>query len=124
MNRPDSHANSRLVDSLLNSEAVEFYVGEAVEERRFHSIMNKRARTAVRNQKALSTLHIGQSSIIAASVATFMLLDGEQVVEGRMTVGDLVLVNEYVLQICLPLNSLGFIFREAKDATINSERLF
>lgn len=124
MNRLDSHANSRLVDSLLNYESVKFYVGEAAEERRFHSIMNKWARTAVRNQKALSTLHIGQSSIIAASVATIMLLAGEHVVEGRMTVGDLVLVNAYVLQICLPLNSLGFIFREAKDATINSERLF
>ena len=124
MNRLDSNANSRLVDSLLNYESVKFYVGEAAEERRFHSIMNKWTRTAVRNQKALSALHIGQSTIIATSVATIMLLAGHYVVDGAMTVGDLVLVNAYVLQICLPLNSLGFIFREAKDATISSEKLF
>jgi ATP-binding cassette subfamily B protein len=124
MNRLDSSANSRLVDSLLNYESVKFYVGEAAERERFHAIMNKWARTAVRNQKALSTLHIAQSTIIAMSVATIMLLAGQYVVSGSMSVGDLVLVNAYVLQICLPLNSLGFIFREAKDATINSERLF
>ena len=124
MNRLDSNANSRLVDSLLNYESVKFYVGESAEMGRFRSIMNKWARTAVRNQRALSALHIGQSTIIAASVATIMLLAGQYVVGGTMTVGDLVLVNAYVLQICLPLNSLGFIFREAKDATINSERLF
>src|SRR5690606_30969348 len=105
-------------------ESVKFYVGESAEMGRFRSIMNKWARTAVRNQRALSALHIGQSTIIAASVATIMLLAGQYVVGGTMTVGDLVFVNAYVLQICLPLNSLGFIFREAKDATINSERLF
>ncbi|MFA9441624.1 ATP-binding cassette domain-containing protein [Uliginosibacterium sp. sgz301328] len=124
MNRLDSNANGRLVDSLLNYESVKFYVGETGEMERFRSIMNHWARTGVMNQRALSTLHIGQSAIIAVSVATIMLLAGQYVVRGSMTVGDLVLINAYVLQICLPLNSLGFIFREAKDATINAERLF
>jgi ATP-binding cassette subfamily B protein len=76
------------------------------------------------NQRALFILHVGQSAIIAAGVAVVMLLAGDAVRSGRMTVGDLVLVNAYVLQVCLPLNALGFVYREARDARVNVERLF
>ncbi|HET9652193.1 MAG TPA: ATP-binding cassette domain-containing protein, partial [Usitatibacter sp.] len=69
-------------------------------------------------------LHIGQSAIIAAGVATVMLMAGHGVMRGTMTVGDLVLINAYVIQVCLPLNSLGFVFREASDALVKAERLF
>ena len=75
------------------------------------------------NQRALSWLHVGQSAIIAAGVAAVMLLAGEQTMRGQLTVGDLVLVNAYVIQICLPLNTLGFVFREARDALVNTEKL-
>jgi ATP-binding cassette subfamily B protein len=78
----------------------------------------------VKNQRALSGLHVGRSAIIAAGVFAVMLLAGEETVRGAMTVGDLVLVNAYVIQICLPLNALGFVFREAKDALVNTEVLF
>ncbi|HEX2530639.1 MAG TPA: hypothetical protein VHK70_04125 [Burkholderiaceae bacterium] len=69
-------------------------------------------------------LHVGQSGIIAIGVAAVMLLAGQGVLDHGMTVGDLVLINAYVIQVCLPLNALGFIYREAKDALVNTERLF
>src|SRR5690606_12667101 len=88
------------------------------------SIMGLWTEAAVSNQKALFVLHVGQSGLIACGVASVMLLAGRDVMSGAMTVGDLVLINAYVLQICLPLNSLGFVYREAKDALVNAERLF
>jgi ATP-binding cassette subfamily B protein len=78
----------------------------------------------VRNQKALTRLHIGQSMIIAAGVAAVMMLAGDGVLARSMTVGDLILINAYVIQVCLPLNSLGFVFRQASDALVQAERLF
>jgi ATP-binding cassette subfamily B protein len=124
LNELDSSANSRLVDSLLNYDTVKYYANEDFEGRRFQRIMGEWIETGVRNQRSLSALHIGQSGIIAVGVAAVMLLAGQQVVAGTMTVGDLVLVNAFVIQICLPLNALGFVFRQARDALVNVEKLF
>jgi ATP-binding cassette, subfamily B, bacterial len=124
MNELDSRANGRLVDSLLNYDTVKYYANEPLEQSRFRTIMSEWVEVGVRNQKALSTLHVGQSAIIAIGVAAIMLLAGQYVERGTMTVGDLVLVNAYVIQVCLPLNALGFVFRQARDATVNAEKLF
>jgi ATP-binding cassette subfamily B protein len=124
VNEMDSRANGRLVDTLLNYETVKAYAREQFERTRYAEICTQWIEGSVRNQKALSALHLGQGAIIAAGVASVMLLAGEQTVRGAMTVGDLVLVNSYVIQICLPLNALGFVFREAKDALVNTEKLF
>ncbi len=124
MNEFDSMAGSRLLDSMLNHEAVKVYTGERFEARRYRDILRKRIDTAVANQRALSLLHVSQSGVIAGGVATVMLLAGQDVTRGVLTVGDLVLINAYIIQVCLPLNALGFMFREAKDAAINAERLF
>ena len=124
VNELDSNANRRLVDSLLNYETVKQYGNERFEERRFGEIMGRWIEAGVANQKALTRLHVGQSAIIAAGVAAVMVLAGDQVLAGTMTVGDLVLVNAYVIQVCLPLNSLGFVFREASDAVVKAERVF
>jgi ATP-binding cassette subfamily B protein len=124
MNELDSTANGRLVDSLLNVETVKYYTNESLEVRRLGDIMDRWIDVGIRNQRALSLLHVTQSGIIAAGVASVMLLAGESVVNHTMTVGDLVLVNAYVIQVCLPLNSLGFVFREAGDALINVKKLF
>jgi ATP-binding cassette subfamily B protein len=124
LNKLDSKANARLVDSLLNYETVKYYANERFEHERFGGILGRSVEVAVQNQKALSTLHIGQSGIIAVGVASIMMLAGQNVVAGQMTVGDLVLVNAYVIQVCLPLNSLGFVFRQARDAIVNAEQLF
>ncbi|MBS1189721.1 MAG: hypothetical protein H6R10_1513 [Rhodocyclaceae bacterium] len=124
MNELDSSANSRLVDSLLNFETVKYYTNEEFERRHFGGILGHWIEVGVTNQKALFVLHVGQSGIIAFGVAGVMLLAGYNVVHGQMTVGDLVLVNAYVIQVCLPLNSLGFVFRQARDAVVNAEKMF
>ena len=124
MNEFDSMAGSRLLDSMLNHEAVKVYTSERFEARRYRDILRRRIDTAVANQRALSLLHVSQSGMIAGGVATVMLLAGQDVTRGALTVGDLVLINAYIIQVCLPLNALGFMFREAKDAAINAERLF
>ena len=123
MNELDSRAGGRLVDSLLNYEAVKAHGAEDLEARRYAGLLGDWVNAGLANQRALSALHVGQSGIIAAGVASVMLLAGNGVLAGAMSVGDLVLVNAYVIQICLPLNALGFVFRQARDALVNVEKL-
>jgi ATP-binding cassette subfamily B protein len=124
VNEMDSRANGRMVDSLLNYETVKTYAREAFERERYAAICAQWVEGSVQNQRALSVLHMGQSAIICIGVASVMLLAGHLTLAGQMTVGDLVLVNSYIIQICLPLNALGFVFREARDALVNTEKLF
>ena len=124
VNEMDSRANGRMVDSLINYETVKTYARENFERQRYADICAQWVENHVGNQRALSLLHIGQSAIIAAGVAAVMLLAAQETARGAMTVGDLVLVNSYVIQICLPLNALGFVFRQARDALVNTENLF
>ncbi|HEY8609265.1 MAG TPA: ABC transporter ATP-binding protein/permease [Noviherbaspirillum sp.] len=124
VNRLDSNAKSLLADSLLNYDTVKYFTNEKVESQRFNHIMDNWADAQVHNQKALFTLHVGQSAIIAFGVGAVMLLAGRDVLTRAMTVGDLILINAYVIQICLPLNALGFVYREARDALVNAEKLF
>ncbi len=123
VNQVDSTAHGRMVDGLLNYELVKTYAREDFERQRYASVLSQWTEHSVNNQRALSMLHIGQGAIIAAGVSAMMLLAGEQTVRGILTVGDLVLVNAYVIQICLPLNTLGFVFRETRDALVNTENL-
>lgn len=123
VNEVDSTAHGRMVDGLLNYEAIKLHAREDDERIRYAQVLQQWVEHSVTNQRSLSALHIGQSAIIAVGVALVMLLAGEQTVRGSLTVGDLVLVNAYVIQICLPLNALGFVFREARDAVVNTEKL-
>ncbi|WP_144639461.1 ATP-binding cassette domain-containing protein [Bordetella genomosp. 13] len=123
LNDLDSRASGRIVDSLLNYEAVKLNANESIESGRLNRVLQDWIGVGVLNQRSLSRLHIGQSAIIAAGVGLVMLLAGQQVAGKAMTVGDLVLVNAYIIQICLPLNTLGLIFRQAKEALINAERV-
>lgn len=124
VNRLDSSAKSLLADSLMNYDNVKYFTNEKQESRRFAGIMEHWTDAAVANQKALFILHVGQSAIIGGGVAAVMLLAGAGVMSGDMTVGDLILINAYVIQVCLPLNALGFVYREARDALVNAEKLF
>ncbi|WP_170942073.1 ABCB family ABC transporter ATP-binding protein/permease [Noviherbaspirillum denitrificans] len=124
VNKLDSNAKSLLADSLINYDTVKYFTNEKEEARRFQGIMVNWAEAVVANQKALFILHVGQSAVIALGVASVMLLAGKDVMSRAMTVGDLILINAYVIQICLPLNALGFVYREAKDALVNAEKLF
>lgn len=122
--RLDGDAKNRLADSLINHDAVKAFTNEALEMRRFRGIMQNWTEAVVANQVALCILHVGQSAIIGAGIAAVMLQAGRDVLQAQLTVGDLVLINAYMIQVCLPLNALGFIYREAKDALINAEKLF
>ncbi|HEY9199231.1 MAG TPA: ABC transporter ATP-binding protein/permease [Gammaproteobacteria bacterium] len=123
-NQMDSRANTRAIDTLINFEAVKYFGNERYEARRYGRTMQAWCGAAIRDQTSLSQLNIGQSGVIAVGVAASMLLAGQGVVEGGMTIGDLVLVNAYVIQICLPLNFLGFAYREIRDSVTDTERIF
>jgi ATP-binding cassette subfamily B protein len=124
VNRLDSNAKSLLADSLINYDTVKYFTNENMESNRFRDIMLRWTEAGEGNQRALFILHVGQSAIIAVGVAAIMLLAGRDVLTRALTVGDLILINAYVLQVCLPLNALGFVYREARDALVNAERLF
>jgi ATP-binding cassette subfamily B protein len=124
VNKLDSRAKSHLADSLINYDTVKYFTAEAVEAERFSSMMQSWLEAGLGNQRALFILHVGQSAIIAIGVAAIMLLAGQAVMRHQMSVGDLVLINAYALQVCLPLNALGFVYREARDAWVNTERMF
>jgi ATP-binding cassette subfamily B protein len=124
VNKLDSRAKGQMADSLINYDTVKYFTNEALERQRFATIMERWLEAGAGNQRALFTLHVGQSAVIALGVAAIMLLAGQAVIERRMSVGDLVLINAYALQVCLPLNALGFVYREARDAWVNAERLF
>ncbi|TFW33617.1 ABCB family ABC transporter ATP-binding protein/permease [Massilia horti] len=124
VNKLDSRAKGQLGDSMINYDTVKYFTNEAVEAKRFADIMDRWLEAGIGNQRALFALHVGQSAVVAFGVAAIMLLAGAQVIAHQMSVGDLVLVNAYALQVCLPLNALGFVYREARDAWVNAERLF
>jgi ATP-binding cassette subfamily B protein len=124
VNKLDSRAKGQMADSLINYDTVKYFTNEALEARRFSAIMDRWLEAGAGNQRALFTLHVGQSAVIAIGVAAIMLLAGQAVLKHQMSVGDLVLINAYALQVCLPLNALGFVYREARDAWVNAERLF
>jgi ATP-binding cassette, subfamily B, bacterial len=124
VNRLEAQSDGRLVDSLLNYETVKFFASEHTETRRLTTVLEDWVHARVKNQKALTLLHVGQSTIIAAGIAAVMLRAAQEVVTGTMSVGDLVLVNAYIVQVCNPLNTLGFVFRETNDALVNVERMF
>ena len=124
VNALEAQSNGRVVDSLLNYDTVKYFAREDFETGRLGRVLDQWVKAGAANQYALSTLHIGQSACIGAGIAAVMLLAGQNVVEGGMTVGDLILINAYIIQVSLPLNSLGFVFRETNDAMTNIERLF
>ncbi len=124
MNELDSKANTRAIDSLINYETVKYFGNEAFEARRYDESLQRWEDAAVKSQTSLSVLNIGQSMIIAIAVALILWRATAGVVAGRMTVGDLVLVNAFMLQLYIPLNFLGVIYREIKQALADIERLF
>jgi ATP-binding cassette, subfamily B, bacterial len=124
VNKLDARAKGQLTDSLLNLDTVKYFTNEAVELDKFSRIMAQWQEAGLGNQRALFILHVGQSFVIGIGVAAIMVLAGMAVLERRLSVGDLVLINAYALQVCLPLNALGFVYRESRDAWVNAERLF
>ncbi|WP_036170740.1 ABC transporter ATP-binding protein/permease [Massilia sp. 9096] len=124
MNELDSKANTRAVDSLINYETVKYFSNEDYEAKRYDEGLQNYEAAAVRSQTSLSMLNSGQSLIIAAAVTAILWRATSGVIDGTMTLGDLVLVNSFMLQLYIPLNFLGVIYREIKQSLADMERLF
>jgi ATP-binding cassette subfamily B protein len=124
VNESDSAANTRAIDSLLNYETVKYFNNEDFEARRYDEQMVKWEDAATRSQTTLSALNLGQQVIIALGVTAMMWRAAGGVVDGRMTIGDLVLVNAFLIQLYIPLNFLGVVYREIRQALTDIERMF
>ncbi|UCH52625.1 MAG: ABC transporter ATP-binding protein/permease [Pseudomonadota bacterium] len=124
MNEMDSKANTRAIDSLLNYETVKYFGNERYEAARYDETLQKWEHAAIRNQTSLSLLNTGQATIIAVGVTLLMILATSGVVAGTMTVGDLVLVNAFLIQLYAPLHFLGFVYREIRHSLADMERMF
>ena len=124
MNEMDSTAHSRAIDSLLNYETVKYFNNEEFEARRYDENLERYRRAAVKSQTTLSLLNTGQQLIIAIALVTMLWRATQGVVEGRMTLGDLVMVNAFMIQLYIPLNFLGVIYREIKQSLTDLEKMF
>ncbi len=120
----DTRANECAVDSLLNYETVKYFNNEEHEARRYDASLQHREEAQVLSRKTLGLLNLGQATIVSLGVTAMMWRAAAGVVDGRMTVGDLVFVNTVLLQLSAPLNLLGMMYREVKQAFTNLERLF
>jgi len=124
MNEQDSRASTRAIDSLLNYETVKYFGNEQHEARRYDEGLQHYESAAVKSQTALSALNVGQASIVAVGVTLVMWRATSGVVAGTMTLGDLVLVNAFMIQLYIPLNFLGVVYREIKQSLADMERMF
>ncbi|HEX9672601.1 MAG TPA: ABC transporter ATP-binding protein/permease [Burkholderiales bacterium] len=123
-NELDSRANTRAIDSLLNYETVKYFNNEEYEARRYDENLRSYEQAAVTSETSLGLLNVGQSLIIAAAVTVLMVLAGEGVAAGSLSLGDLVLINALLIQLYIPLNFLGMVYREIKQALIDMDRMF
>jgi len=123
-NKADSSTNTQAVDSLLNYETVKYFSNEDFEAKRYDDELAGWESARRKNRLSLFVLNAGQALIIALSLTSMMVLAAHYVVEGAMTIGDFVLINAFMMQIFLPLNFLGFVYREMKGALANIESMF
>lgn len=124
MNERDTEANTKAVDSLLNYETVKYFSNEAHESRRYDIALEGYEAAAVKSITSLSVVNIGQAAIISAGLVLVMWMAGSGVAAGNMTIGDFVLVNTYLIQLYLPLNFLGFVYRQIRQSLTDMEDMF
>ena len=124
VNELDAKASSRAVDSLLNFETVKYFNNEEYEARRYDGTLAQQEKMAIKSQQSLNLLNSGQQLIIAIGLTLMLWRAAVGVAEGRMSIGDLVLVNAFMLQLYVPLNFLGVIYREIKQSLTDMDRMF
>jgi ATP-binding cassette subfamily B protein len=124
MNQTDEEANTKAVDSLLNYETVKYFGNEAHESRRYDESMTRYESAYVKSETTLNMLNAGQATIMAVGLTITMLLAGRGIADGSMSIGDLVMVNTYLIQLYQPLNILGFAYREIKQGLTDMEQMF
>lgn len=124
MNQKDSEAHTKAIDSLLNYETVKYFGNEQHEAVRFDDSRRHYETAAVKSKTSLAFLNIGQGAIISTGLTGIMIMAGYEVAAGTMTIGDFVLVNTYLIQLYIPLNFLGFVYREIKQSLTDMEAMF
>ncbi|MEN9453152.1 MAG: hypothetical protein RLZZ369_2211 [Pseudomonadota bacterium] len=124
MNELDSKAHTRAIDSLLNYETVKYFNNESFEAARYDEALEKLRQAGLKSQQTLSLLNTGQQTIIAVGLIIMLWRATDGVVAGRMTVGDLVMVNAFMIQLYIPLNFLGVIYREIKQSLTDLDKMF
>lgn len=123
-NALDSKANTRAVDALLNYETVKYFNNETWEAERYDSALSRWESSLLKSAWSLGGLNSGQAIIIAIAITAMMIMAAQDVVSGQMTLGDLVLINAYIIQLFIPLNFLGFVYREIKRSLADMSRMF
>ena len=124
MNDQDNNANQKAIDSLLNFETVKYFGAETRESARYDDAMEGYEAAAIKTSYSLGFINIGQSLIINASLIAVMIMSAQDVAEGRASVGSFVAVNAYIMQIMMPLNFLGFVYREIRQALVDMSEMF
>ena len=124
MNRLDSAAHTQAIDALLNYETVKYFNNEAHETRRYEQQLEAYRQAALKSQRSLSLLNAGQQLIIASALVVMMWRATQGVVDGRLTLGDLVMVNAFMIQLYIPLNFLGVLYREIKQSLTDLDKMF
>ncbi|MFN4057987.1 MAG: ABCB family ABC transporter ATP-binding protein/permease [Roseinatronobacter sp.] len=124
MNKQDTDANQKAIDSLLNFETVKYFNAEAMESRRYDAAMEKYETAAIQTNYSLSILNFGQALLITAGLVAVMVMAAYGVQNGTLTVGDFVMVNAYMIQITMPLNFLGTVYREIRQALVDMGEMF
>ncbi|UOD51655.1 ABC transporter ATP-binding protein/permease [Orrella daihaiensis] len=124
MNQLDTRANQKAIDSLLNFETVKYFGNEAFETRRYDQSMQQYQKAAIISQQSLAALNLGQQIIISIGLVLIVWRAAAGVANGSLTLGDLVLVNTLMIQLYMPLNFLGVVYRELKQSTADIDRMF
>ena len=124
MNKMDGEASTKAIDSLLNYETVKYFGNEDHEAQRFDDALRSYEESAVKSKVSLSMLNVGQGAVISIGMTALMIMAGFGVQNGTMTLGDFVLVNSYLIQLFLPLNFLGFVYREIKQSLTDMDDMF
>ncbi|HUW29368.1 MAG TPA: ABC transporter ATP-binding protein/permease [Sulfuriferula sp.] len=124
MNELDSQANTKAIDSLLNYETVKYFGNEDFEARRYDASLQRWEKVAIKSQTSLGLLNAVQATIIASGVTIMLLRASAGVVAGKLTIGDLVMINAFLIQMFIPLNFLGVMYRSIKQSLTDIERLF
>ena len=124
MNATDSKANTQAIDSLINYETVKYFGNEQHELERYNASLEEWEDAAVKSQTSMSALNVGQAGIIAIGVTMIMILAARGVVAGTLTIGDLVLINAFLLQLFIPLNFLGIVYSQLKHAIADMRAMF
>ena len=123
-NARDNQSNSRAVDSLLNYETVKYFNNERFEAELYDKDLDDWEQARLKNRLSLAALNSGQALIIGAAMIVIMAMAVQEVASGEITLGDFTMINAYLLQLFIPLNALGFVYREIRQALVNVERLF